>query len=131
MLEVMFATVLIGMVIASLAAASGAFTTANGYGVDLSTAEFLIEEIRELSATMTFEEVEYYEQVSINPPIDVSGTEMPEFDAFTQLVNIENVSASDFDQVVADHSSDFLRVTITINKSGRDISSASWIRARY
>ncbi|MHC5082923.1 MAG: type IV pilus modification PilV family protein [Planctomycetota bacterium] len=134
LLEVMFATVLIGLVISALAASSGAFTVANGYGVDLSTAEFLIEEIREFSAPMTFDVIEDYESyydISVNPPIDVSGAAMPEFSAFTQVVDIENVSNTNFDQVVADGTSDFLRVTVTITKNGTPISSASWIRAQY
>ncbi|MHC4773552.1 MAG: prepilin-type N-terminal cleavage/methylation domain-containing protein [Planctomycetota bacterium] len=50
LIEALFAAMLLGLVVAALAAASGAFTMANGYGVDLSTAEFLIEEMRELTA---------------------------------------------------------------------------------
>lgn len=131
LLEVMFASILIGLVIAALAASSGAFTMANGYGVDLSTAEFLIEEVREKTTTLTYAEVYAYAEGDINPPIDISGAQMPEFSAFTQNIVIENVSAANFEQVVSDGTSDFLRVTVTIKKNNKPISSASWIRANY
>ena len=49
LIEVLFAVMLVGLAIASLMAANGAFTKANGAGTDLSTAEFLIGQIRELS----------------------------------------------------------------------------------
>ncbi|MHC4834844.1 MAG: prepilin-type N-terminal cleavage/methylation domain-containing protein [Planctomycetota bacterium] len=55
LIEALFAAMLLGLVVAALAAASGAFTMANGYGVDLSTAEFLIEEMRELTANEDFD----------------------------------------------------------------------------
>ena len=44
MLESLFAAMLIGLVIASLAVSSSAFTQTNAFGVDQSTAEFLIED---------------------------------------------------------------------------------------
>ena len=50
LLEVLFAAMLIGLAIVALAVGSGAFTLNNAAGLDLSTAEFLIEEIRELTA---------------------------------------------------------------------------------
>ena len=46
LIEALIAAMLLGLVVAALAAASGAFTMANGYGVDLTTAEFLIEEAK-------------------------------------------------------------------------------------
>ena len=51
LIEALFAAMLLGLVVAALAAASGAFTMANGYGVDLTTAEFLIEQIREMTTS--------------------------------------------------------------------------------
>ena len=45
LVEVMIAVVLIGIAIAALVASNAAFTQANSFGIDLSTAEFLIEEI--------------------------------------------------------------------------------------
>ena len=52
LIEVLIAILLVGLAIVSLVSANGSFTQANGAGVELSTAEFLIEQIRELSAVL-------------------------------------------------------------------------------
>ena len=152
LLEVLFASVLIGLAIAALVATSGAFTMKNGFGADLSTAEFLIEEIRELTAGLTvidpqsgkdifgvesgenavaqYDDVDDFDGQSFCPPVDLSGTPLPDFAAFTQQITVVNVNPSNLDQVVSDHGSDLVRVTVTITKNGTPVSSASWIRAR-
>lgn len=133
LIETLFAAMLIGMVIVSLVAASGAFTMVNGVGIDMSTSEFLIEEIRELTATWAFGELEVLvgNPVTHSPPIDISDppdNELVEFSAFSQVVTVEYVEASNLDNVSA-VSTDFVRVTVTINKNSQPVSSASWIRA--
>ena len=52
LIEVMIAIILVGLAIASLVGANSAFTQANGAGTELSTAEFLLEQIKELTATL-------------------------------------------------------------------------------
>ena len=52
MIEVLIATILIGLSIAALVAANGSFSLANVTGADLSTAEFLAEQIRELTTML-------------------------------------------------------------------------------
>jgi len=49
---VLIAVVLVGLAITALLVANSSFTIANGAGTDLSTAEFLIEQIRELTAML-------------------------------------------------------------------------------
>jgi len=153
LLDALLAVMLIGLAVAGLAASSGAFTQYNAAGVDLSTAEFLIEEIRELTAPLpavdptsgtatigtesgeiavgNYDDLDDFHNKSFSPPIDVSRTAMPEFSAFTQQVTVQNVSPANLTQAVANHSTDLYRVTVTITKNGQTISSASWIRARY
>lgn len=128
LIEALFASMLIGMVIVSLVAASGAFTMVNGAGIDMSTAEFLIEEIREKTADMTFDDLVAYDGTSHNPPIDIEDTAMAEFSTFTQAVAVVYVEADDLDNVVTSPT-DFVRITVTITKNGNPVSSASWIRA--
>ena len=130
LIEVLFAAMLIGLVIAAIAVSSGASTMVNGVGLNMSTAEFLIEEIREQTASMTFDEVVAYTASPINPPIDLSGTPMAEFSAFSQQVTVEYVQDSDLTQVdTTPDDSHFVRVTVTVTKNGNLVSSASWIRA--
>jgi len=129
LLEALFASMLIGLVIAALVASSSAFTQANGAGVDLSTAEFLIEEIRELTANTPFSVLESTWEGDHSWPNDnmnpvPSAQEIEAFSVFTQRVSVDPCGG-DFNAPAAD----FVRITVTITKNGQPISSASWIRA--
>ena len=130
LIEALFAAMLLGLVVAALAAASGAFTMANGYGVDLSTAEFLIEEIRELTANENIDTLlASYDGQTFNPPKDISNLDMADFSEFSQQVEIDYVESGNFANTVTGPT-DFVRLTVTVSKSGQPISSTSWIRAR-
>lgn len=151
LIEALFAILLVGLAIASLLAANASFTRASGAGANLSTAEFLLEQIKEFSATLPaidpetetetfgpeepnvadYDDLDDFDGASFNPPISAERTALPDFAAFTQQVTVENVNASDFEQVVADHSTAFVRVTVNVLMNGTQISSASWIRASY
>lgn len=124
LVEVLVAVLLVGLAIASLVATSGAFTMQNGAAVDLSTAEFLIEEIREWTATMGFDDLAAMKEASY------SNEELPDdFSVFGQQVRVVYVDKSNLSDAITGPS-DFVRVTVTITKNGRPISSASWIRAK-
>ena len=127
--EILVAVVIIGIAIAALVGANGAFTQVNGAAVDLSTAEFLIEEIRELTTMSAYDDL-YDFDTSFCPPVDVSGTELTDFSSFTQQVTVEYVDPSSLETTVPDDR-DFIRITTTIVQNNRPISSASWIRANY
>jgi prepilin-type N-terminal cleavage/methylation domain-containing protein len=152
LIEVLFAVMLVGLAIASLMAANGAFTKANGAGTDKSTADFLIGQIRELTMLLpvvdpqdeisvfgpetgetlaTYDDLDDFDAKSFSPPINAERTSLTQFSAYTQQIMVENVNASDFEQVVADHSSNFVRVTVRVYLNSTEISSASWLRARY
>ena len=128
LIEALFAAMLIGLVIAALAVSSGAATMVNGAGIDLSTAEFLIEEIREQTATDDFDTVVALDGTTYNPPKDISSTDMSEFSAYSQQLTVEYVNPSNLTQV-SGTATEFVRVTVTIIKNSRPISTASWIRA--
>lgn len=153
LIEVLIAILLVGMAIASLVAANSAFTIANGAGTELSTAEFLLEQIRELTTMLPvsdpgstywanfgaeagesladYDDVDDFDGANFSPPINASRVPLPDFAAFSQQVVVENVNASDFEQVETDRSSSFVRVTVTVFLNSRQICSASWLRARY
>ena len=152
LIEVLIAVLLVGLAIASLVAANGAFTKANGAGTDLSTAEFIIGQIRELTTLLPvidpqsgvstfgpetgetlvgYDDLDDFDGATFSPPIDVDRIVLSNFTAFHQLVTVENVDASDFEQIVGDHGSSFVRVTVSVYLNSRKISSASWLRARY
>ena len=151
LIEVLVATMLLGLAIASLVATNISLTRANGAGADLSTAEFLVEQIRELSTLVAvvdpeggtasfgaeegsladYDDLDDFDGAVFSPPIDAGRSVLSDFAAFSQQVVVENVSGSNFEQVIGDHTSDFVRVTVTVLLNSEPISSASWIRARY
>lgn len=151
-IEVLVAIMLVGLAIASLVAANGAFTMANGAGTDLSTAEFLIEQIRELTTLLpvidpqsgttlfgpengesvaSYDDLDDFNGATFSPPINAAGSSLNDFAAFSQQITVENVSQSNFEQVVSHHGSNFVRVTVKVFLNSKEISSTSWLRARY
>ena len=152
LIEVLIAILLLGLAIASLVTANSAFTKANGAGTELSTAEFLIEQIRELTTVLPvidpntgvstfgpegaetladYDDLDDFDGAIFSPPIDADRNLLNDFATFSQQITVENVDASDFEQVVSDHSSYFVRVTVKVFLNSREISSSRWLRALY
>jgi type II secretory pathway pseudopilin PulG len=128
LLEALFAVVLIGLAVVSLVAASGAFTMVNGASLELSTAEFLIEEIREMTAAMDYDVLAALDGTTFNPPADFTGAAITDLGAYTQQITVRGVSPSSL--TTPDDDSDILRVRVSILKNGKTVSSADWIRTR-
>ncbi len=149
LIEALMAVILLGLAIAALVGANTAFTQANGAGSELSTSEFLLEQIRELTTTLPtidpetetfgteeasftlYDDVDDFDGKSFCPPIAADRTVLNDFAAYRQTVQVENVSSSNFETVVADGASDFVRVTVNVFLGNRQVSSSRWIRARY
>jgi len=152
LVEVLIAVILVGLAIASLVAANSSFTKANSVGTDLSTAEFLIEQIRELTTLLpvidpndgtsifgpeagetlaNYDDLDDFDGASFSPPIGADREVLNDFAAFSQQITVENVDPGDFEQVVSNHSSSFVRVTVKVLLNSRQMSSTSWIRASY
>ena len=151
LVEVLVAIMIIGLALAALAGANMAFTKANGAGTDLSNAEFLVEQIKELTtllpvidqqtgaatfgpeeATLAdYDDLDDFDGANFSPPISADRQTLSELAAFSQQVTVQNVNASDFELVVADHGSDFVKITSKVFLNSKLISSASWVRARY
>ena len=128
LIEVLIAIILVGLAIASLVAANNSFTVANGAGADLSTAEFLIEQIRERTAMVGYNDLYAFDGESFSPPIGADGEVLNGLAAFSQEITVENVNGANFEQVVG-YESSFVRVTVKVFLNSKEISSASWIRA--
>ena len=152
LIEVLISILLVGLAIVSLVSANGAFTQANGAGAELSTAEFLIEQIRELSTVLevidpitgtatfgpeTSETLANYNDLDdlhsavFSPPISADRNSLTDLGAYSQQITVENVNASDFEQVEINHSTPFVRVSVKVFLNTREISSASWLRSQY
>jgi len=152
LVEVLIATLLVGLAITALLTANSAFTIANGTGADLSTAEFLAEQIRELTTLLpvidpdtgtatfgaeagetlsTYDDLDDFDGKTYHPPINANRLVLNDFAAFSQQVTVQNISPTNFEQVVAHPGSNFVRVTVKILLNLKEVTSASWIRARY
>ena len=153
LLEVLIAIILVGIAIASLLAANSTFTKTNAAGTELSTAEFLLEQIKELTVMLPvvdpnlgmltfgqeadeiiladYDDLDDFDGASFSPPISADRATLNNFAAFSQQVTVENINAANFEQVVTNHSSSFVRVNVKVFLNSNEISSASWIRARY
>lgn len=151
LIEVLIATILVGLAIAALLGANSSFTMANGVGTDMSTAEFLAEQIRELTAMLpvvdpqtpttfgaeeaglaAYDDVDDFNGFSSpsTGPIAADRSVLTGFASFSQVVTVDKVLASDLDQTTTS-ASDFVRVTVRVLENGRQVVSASWIRAKY
>jgi hypothetical protein len=78
-----------------------------------------------------YDDLDDFDDLIFNPPIDADRNSLNDLSGYTQQVTVENVSASNFEQVVTDHSSHFVRVTVKVIMNSKEISSSSWLRARY
>jgi len=149
--EVLIAIILLGIAVVSMLTANLAYTKANDFGTKLSTAEFLIEQIKELTTTLPvidldtgystfgpeeatlaeYDDLDDFDNMSFSPPINADRQGLTNFPQFTQSIEVQNIHPNNFEQVVSDHSSNFVRVKATIYVNSQIISSTSWIRARY
>jgi hypothetical protein len=114
---------------------NAAFTQQTAQAGELSTAEFLIEQIRERTALMPVNDpnqpnnsIYSFDGDVFNPPKDGQGNPLTNFAAYSQVVTVDYVSATNFQQTVADNSSDFVRITVKILYNGSVISQTNWIR---
>jgi prepilin-type N-terminal cleavage/methylation domain-containing protein len=153
LIEALMATMLIGIAVSALLIATVSQTQANAYGIDTSTAEFLVEEIRCMMMPLEvldpetgidvfgaeidevsvadYDDLDDFDEVTFNPPIDVSGAVLNDFSMYSQIVTVENVDPADLTSVVADHASLIVRVSVSIEMNGKEITSGNWIRARF
>jgi len=151
LVEVLIAVLLIGLALASLLAANVYFTRTNAAGADLSTAEFLVEQIMELTTTLpvidpetgtaafgaeeadvtAYDDLDDFDDKTFSPPINAHAQPLNDFAAFSQHVTVQNVSPTNFEQVVADHASNFVRVTVTVYLNSSKLTESAWLRARY
>lgn len=151
LIEVLVAILLVGLAVTALLVTNRALTQSNSAGLEISTAEFLIEQIKELTALLAvidpedgftqfgpeetsladYDDLDDFDGASFSPPINADRQTLNNFSAYRQQVTVQNVSTSNFSLPVADHTSDVVRVTVRIYLNSRLVSEENWIRARY
>ena len=78
-----------------------------------------------------YDDLDDFNGANFSPPISVDRTTLNDLSAYTQQITVENVSASNFEQVVGNHTSPFVRVTVKVFYNGTEVSSAGWLRCQY
>ena len=151
LVEILVAVVLLALAITAIVASNAAYTQATSQAVQFSTAGFLVEQIRELSALFPmrdpvtgiaffgpepgeisialYDDVDDFDGAVFSPPIDSQRKPLTDFADYSQSVTVQNVSKTNFRQTVADNSSDFVRVTVRIFYKNSEITNTSWIRS--
>ncbi len=128
LIEAMIAVLLVGLVVTALMLSNGSLTKVNAAGVDISTAEFIIEQMREHVAALPYADLAALAAASpYSPPVDVNRNALVQFAAFSQQVTVQAVSPADLTTPQA--GSDFSRVTVSVLLNGSPINSATWIRS--
>ena len=131
-----------------------------GYSVNLdgeltaavSDPEGVIEQVKELMALLPvvdpqtdittfgpetgenlagYDDLDDFDGANFSPPINADRITLNDYTTFSQQVTVENVNPTNFEQVVGDHTSYFVRVTVGVYQNSQLITSASWLRARY
>ena len=127
LVEVMIATIMVGLAISALMAANSTYTMVNSAGLDLSSGEFLVEQMREMTMLTDYDDLTGLHNTTYSPPCDANKQPLTAFSDFTQKISVVKVSATNFQQVVA--SSNFIRITVEIERNGDPLTEASWVRA--
>lgn len=131
LVEVLIAMVLLGIGVIAMVRAGANFTASNKEGADMTTAQFLAEQARERLAGYDFEQLSGFDGDVNSPPIGSDNTPVTELSEYTQQITADYLDPNDFSQVLTSGTSDFIRITVTVSKNGKDITQTSWVRARH
>jgi len=118
---------LLGIAIAAIVGSNGVFTQATAHAGQLSTAEFLAEQIRELTAMIPDIDDIKALNGTYNPVIDSQRRPLTGFGGYSQIVTVENVSVNNFQ--LASPGSDFVRITVRVLYDNYEITKIIWIRS--
>jgi prepilin-type N-terminal cleavage/methylation domain-containing protein len=125
LIEALIAMVLLGVAITALVVANRSFSTANATGLEMSTAEFLTEQVREQTITTPFASLmTNFNNKTYSPPHDSRGNSLSAYAGYSQKITVQNESGFG-------PSTEFYRITVEIRLNNEVISSASWLRANY
>lgn len=147
------ATAIIGVGIVTLMVASGSATQVNAAGRELTTAVYLAGEIREWTLGLPFSDQDEQDAdnppgpddsdpqdyvddlddlmgVTYSPPRDAQGAAIADMGDWSQTLTLTWRNPDNLAQIVADGSSDMVRVEVAIGHNGRTVLTSAWLVAR-
>ena len=75
-----------------------------------------------------FDDLDDLDGLVISPPLTSDGFVLADRANYAQQVTVVSVSATDFNQVVADGASDVYRISVSITYQGGEVCQLSWLR---
>ena len=153
LLEVMIATVLVGIGVAALMIATQSSTQVNAAGRDITQATFLAQEIREWTLKLPFSDQDAADEdnppgpdgldpqtfvddlddlmdVTYSPPRDASGQPISGMENWSQHIALEWKNPDSLTTTVAPGFSDVIRITVAVAQQGRDVLTTGWLVTR-
>ena len=140
LLEVMVATVIVGIGVAGMMIATQSNTRINAAGCGLTQATYLLEEIREWSMKLPFadpnnhapgtdnppNDVGDFLNVTFSPPRDACGQQITGMPGWSQVVTAQWKDPASLRTNVAAGGSDVVRVTVKIVHNGATQLTSAW-----
>jgi type II secretory pathway pseudopilin PulG len=118
----------VGVVAALQLLAAG--TAANVDGAIGTTGVNLARNVREMTLTMSFDEVRDLDGKSYSPAVDSRGESLDGFEDWTQAVDVQAVNPDQITQNIVDVAPDAVRVTVTMTRGNDDVCNLVWYRFR-
>ena len=146
LIDTSMATIMGGIGVASLMSAIAASTRVNNDAKTLTTASFLLQEVREMTADLPFEDPDEeeiwgpeevapanyddlndYLQIEFSPPVAADGTTLNQLNAWSQSIRVVSVDENNVRIVTAPGSTGMARLEATISLNGVTVLEGTWL----
>ena len=153
LVEALVASALLGLGVAALMVAASSSTRVNAAGLDMTQAAFLAQEVREWTLRLPFSDPDPGDEgnppgpdgadpqtfvddlddlmgMTYSPPRNAAGDPIDELSGWSQTITLEWVDPNALTTVVSPGGSDCIRVTVSIQREGRQVQSTQWLVTR-
>ena len=146
LIDTAMATILVGVGVASLMSAIAASTRVNNEAKRLTTASFLLQEVREMTADLPFEDPDEdeiwgpeevapanyddlidYLQIEFSPPVAADGTVLNQLTRWSQSIRVISVDENNVRIATAPGSTGMVRLEATISLNGVTVAEGKWL----
>lgn len=135
LIEVIVATIIIGVGVSAIMLATGSSTELNGAGRDMAQATFLLEEIHERTVG---QDIDAVASGTYSPPIDAAGTELTGLSDWSQVVtaawadpnSLSSVPPTDPEDPDYRATGDVKYVGCEVRYGGRTVRASGWFLVR-
>lgn len=148
LLEVLVASTLMVLAVTAMMMAFGSSTMVAQKAQEVTRACFLTQQIREMAITLPFtdpdgsalwgreagesegypyDDIDDLANATLTPPLLSDGTVASDLSNWSQVVTVQSVSPSNFDQNVTNGSSPVVRVTVSVKHGDEVMAELTWL----